>query len=113
MELMLTEELNSKLRRAKKHAETEKRRYWKVRNEVISYLGGRCPCCGETNSSKLEIHHDPPRLTGGYKGCNGAAIIREWKDIMAGKVRAKLCCHEYHIKVEHNGNTNELKKIKS
>jgi hypothetical protein len=102
------ERLNSKLRYIETKKRCDKRRYWKVRMEVIKYLGGKC-ACGESDVSQLEIHHEPPLLR---KRRPGGERIKEWRQIIAGVVPAKLCCHKCHINDEHNGNTNELKKVK-
>ena len=102
----------NKTKSKKSHAEREKARYWRIRTAVIEYLGGKCGC-GETDIGKLEVHHTTPHLRGGYKTFSGAEILREWKRIIAGEVPAKLCCKDCHLKTEHNGNTCELKRLKS
>lgn len=108
------QQLDAKLNKAKANAIYQKARYWKIRMDVIAYLGGRCEC-GESDVSKLEIHHDPPLLysvkrNGISRGQrSGEARIREWKEILEGKHKSKLVCHDCHIKYEHNGNTCALK----
>ena len=97
--------LNSKLRYIETRKRSDKRRYWKVRMEVIEYLGGKC-ACGESDIEQLEIHHITPLLK---KPRPGGERIQEWRRIIAGVVPAKLCCHKCHIDVEHEMNTNKLK----
>ena len=101
----------TKTKYKKSHADSERARYWSIRNAVIAHLGGECEC-GETDIKKLRVHHVKPHLRGGYKSFSGAEILREWKRIIAGEIPAKLCCEECHVNTEHNGNTNELKKEK-
>ena len=100
---------------AKRHAEEEKRRYWRIRNAVIDYLGGECHHCHSTDHTNFEIHHLEPTLCGGYKNVvgGGAAILREWKRILRGEVKARLCCKDCHRYIEHNGNPCELKERKN
>lgn len=104
----MDDRLQKKLDAAKRHNDIETARYWKVRLATIEYLGSKCDC-GESDISKLEIHHVVPTLMGGYKGVNGNVKLKEWRAILDGKVKAKLYCHDCHINKGHNGNTNALK----
>ena len=104
-------EFDVKAKKARVAAAQQKERYWKLRMEVIAFLGGKCSC-GCTDITVLEIHHVNPTLKGGYKQCTGWQIMKEWKMILEGKVEAKLRCHDCHINGEHHGNPCELKKVK-
>lgn len=107
--------LDRKLARADKKAKCQKRRYWKLRMQVIKYLGGGCSICGDFDPTHLEIHHDPPltwavKRKGFTRGeRSGGNRIQWWKRILAGEETAKLFCHRCHIEDEHHGNTNALK----
>ena len=100
--------LNSKLTEAMKDADRHKKLYWSLRLQVIAYLGGHCDC-GESEISKLDIHHVEPHLE--HKRPGGQRI-QFWRDILAGKAKAKLCCRDCHVNNEHDGNTNALKLVK-
>jgi len=111
------ERLEKKLANAARNATYQKTRYWMYRLKVIEYLGWKCEC-GESNPKNLEIHHDPPLLQSEKKNGfprgprSGESRIREWKDILAGKVTAKLVCKNCHKK-EHGWvtHTDESKDV--
>lgn len=109
---MLTPEFEKRMANAEKKRQWMKRRYWEVRLAVIAYLGGECIHCHTTDIKVLEVHHDPPRLEGGYKNTCGGEILKEWLRITRGEVKAKLVCNQCHVPMEHEGNTNSLKKVK-
>jgi len=100
--------LNSKLIEAQKDADRHKKLYWKLRMQVIEYLGGKC-ACGCSNLSNLDIHHVDPQLE---RKRPGGQRMKFWRDILAGKAKAKLCCRDCHVNNEHDGNTNALKLVK-
>ena len=113
------ERLDAKLAKAKRNADYQKRRYWRERNLTIEYLGGKCGYCEGTSIDNLEIHHVNPLLSSVKRtglpreGRSGEARIRDWRLIRAGKLEAKLVCHKCHYEIEHHGNTEVLKKVKS
>ena len=110
--ICMDERLQKKLHKSLLKSIYNKRYYWKIRLATIKFLGGECSECGETDVSKLEIHHKEPTLNGGYKGTPGSVKLNEWKRIIAGEIEAILYCHECHIKVGHNGSTYGLRKDK-
>jgi len=105
---LISESLWKKLKRAKKQAEYQRRRYAEIRAWAINALGGVCFYCGGTQ--KLEIHDIVPVLEGRGKR-KGWNTIKRWITLIPqGKMR--LVCSECHVKHEHAGNTNGLKKKK-
>jgi hypothetical protein len=106
---LISESSQRRLNRAKKQADYERKRYAEIREWAIAALGGKCVHCGSTEN--LEIHDIIPVLQGrGYR--SGWSTVKRWKVLIPqGKMR--LCCRECHVPVEHNGNTNALKKLKN
>lgn len=106
---MISEVLQKKLDRAKNQAACQKRRYDEVRARAIAELGGVCFYCQGTEN--LEIHDIVPILQGRGQR-TGWGTMKRWLTLIPqGKMR--LCCAECHVKHEHAGNTNELKKLKN
>ena len=94
--------------RAKKQAECQRRRYAKIRAWAIKELGGVCCHCGGTDN--LEIHDIVPVLEG-HNQRQGWRTVKRWLVLIPqGKMR--LVCRQCHVKHEHGGNTNDLKKVK-
>lgn len=111
--------LEQKLVKAERHASRQKKRYWALRRKVIQYLGGGCMYCGDFIEENLEIHHvepllESPKQKGGGRGSRGgAARIREWKLILAGKLEAHLCCKRCHQEIEHApGTPNSISNLR-
>jgi len=103
------ERLQKKIDKAKKDADYERKKYARIRAWAIEYLGGKCVHCGSTEN--LEIHDIEPVLEGrGHRP--GWNTVKRWLTLIPqGKM--KLVCSNCHVPIEHNGNSNELKKRKN
>lgn len=101
------EALNVKLAKSEKKNRLERERYRRIRNWALAELGGKCFYCQGTE--ELEIHDIVPVYEGHGKR-RGGTTLKRWQTLIPqGKMR--LVCRECHVDVEHQGNTNGLKKM--
>lgn len=105
---LVLDDLMRKLGKAKRDADYQRARYAKIRAWALHELGDVCFYCHGTKD--LEIHDLEPVFEGRGKR-RGWTTLKRWLTLIPqGKMR--LVCRECHVEHEHNGNTNELKKVK-
>ena len=105
---MISEAFERKMRRAKQQADYQRDRYARIRAWAIWYLGGECCYCHKTED--LEIHDIEPVLEGRGQR-RGWTTLKRWMTLIP-QGRMHLVCRDCHVSKGHNGNTNELKKVK-
>lgn len=95
--------------RAKRAADYERKRYARIRAWAIDQLGGKCVHCGSTEN--LEIHDLVPVLEGRGRR-PGWNTVKRWL-VLIPQGKMLLTCSKCHGPIDHNGNTNVLKKLKN
>lgn len=71
------------------HRETVRHHYYRVREAVIAYLGGRCSRCGFTDPRALQVDHIVPKNQGGGFKRHPTA---EYKAVLDGEPGYQLLC---------------------
>lgn len=93
-------------------AQQAKRRYHRLRNDILTYYGDRCECCGETERSFLAIEH--VHGGGGKRKVGGqmAEYVRIWNDKPAD---IRILCHNCNQGRESNDGIcpHDLARIKA
>ena len=67
-------------RRTQKHPEVWKEKYYKRRNELIEFLGGKCIVCNETNKLWLQIDYKIGSKGYGWRHPRNKMFILKNKD---------------------------------